>query len=147
MIRALWPCPCPAAWPADGGRRGSEAQRHLAGRLGDGNRRGAWARGPAGRARHHLEPIRPSIEALPDVGYIRALSPEGVLSLDPDLILAEAAPARRGGGGAEGGGHSLCPDPRQPRRPPGSAAKITAVAAALDLPAEGEALAAEVRPG
>jgi iron complex transport system substrate-binding protein len=26
--------------------------------------------------------------ALPDVGYIRALSPEGVLSVDPDLILA-----------------------------------------------------------
>lgn len=26
-------------------------------------------------------------EALPDVGYIRALSPEGVLSVDPDLIL------------------------------------------------------------
>lgn len=27
---------------------------------------------------------------LPDVGYVRALSPEGVLSLGPDLILAEA---------------------------------------------------------
>lgn len=27
--------------------------------------------------------------ALPDVGYMRALSPEGVLSVDPDLILAE----------------------------------------------------------
>ncbi|MGP1357292.1 heme/hemin ABC transporter substrate-binding protein [Roseicyclus sp.] len=27
-------------------------------------------------------------EALPDVGYVRALSPEGVLSVDPDLILA-----------------------------------------------------------
>lgn len=26
--------------------------------------------------------------ALPDVGYIRALSPEGVLSIDPDLIVA-----------------------------------------------------------
>ena len=25
---------------------------------------------------------------LPDVGYVRALSPEGVLSVDPDLILA-----------------------------------------------------------
>lgn len=28
-------------------------------------------------------------QALPDVGYVRALSPEGVLSVDPDLILAE----------------------------------------------------------
>jgi iron complex transport system substrate-binding protein len=27
-------------------------------------------------------------EELPDVGYVRALSPEGVLSVDPDLILA-----------------------------------------------------------
>ena len=27
---------------------------------------------------------------MPDVGYIRALSPEGVLSVSPDLILAEA---------------------------------------------------------
>lgn len=28
------------------------------------------------------------VEALPDVGYMRALSPEGVLSVDPDLIIA-----------------------------------------------------------
>lgn len=31
----------------------------------------------------------PAAESLPDVGYKRALSPEGVLSLDPDLVLAE----------------------------------------------------------
>ncbi|NGX16362.1 ABC transporter substrate-binding protein [Wenzhouxiangella sp. XN24] len=31
----------------------------------------------------------PEAESLPDVGYKRALSPEGVLSLDPDLVLAE----------------------------------------------------------
>ena len=30
----------------------------------------------------------PQAMALPDVGYIRALSPEGVLSVEPDLILA-----------------------------------------------------------
>ncbi|OOY15696.1 hemin ABC transporter substrate-binding protein [Thioclava sp. DLFJ4-1] len=30
------------------------------------------------------------ITELPDVGYVRALSAEGVLALDPDLILAEA---------------------------------------------------------
>lgn len=29
------------------------------------------------------------VQALPDVGYVRALSPEGVLSVQPDLILAE----------------------------------------------------------
>ncbi|GIT93199.1 hemin ABC transporter substrate-binding protein [Jannaschia pagri] len=31
----------------------------------------------------------PEIEALPDVGYMRALSPEGVLSVVPDLIVSE----------------------------------------------------------
>lgn len=32
----------------------------------------------------------PEAEELPDVGYMRALSPEGVLSVAPDLIVAEA---------------------------------------------------------
>ncbi|MFP7675196.1 hemin ABC transporter substrate-binding protein [Marivita sp. S0852] len=31
----------------------------------------------------------PETEALPDVGYIRALSPEGVLAVNPKLIIAE----------------------------------------------------------
>ncbi|MDF3855174.1 hemin ABC transporter substrate-binding protein [Paracoccus sp. P2] len=31
----------------------------------------------------------PEANALPDVGYVRALSPEGVLSVAPDLIIAE----------------------------------------------------------
>lgn len=31
----------------------------------------------------------PEANALPDVGYLRALAPEGVLSVSPDLILAE----------------------------------------------------------
>ncbi|ATX65611.1 heme/hemin ABC transporter substrate-binding protein [Roseinatronobacter bogoriensis] len=37
----------------------------------------------------------PEVEELPDVGYMRALSPEGLLALDPDLILASegAGPA------------------------------------------------------
>lgn len=30
-------------------------------------------------------------EALPDVGYMRELSPEGILSVDPQLIIAEAS--------------------------------------------------------
>ena len=33
----------------------------------------------------------PDVTALPDVGYARALSPEGVLSVGPALILAEAS--------------------------------------------------------
>lgn len=37
----------------------------------------------------------PEVETLPDVGYMRALSPEGLLALEPDLILASegAGPA------------------------------------------------------
>ncbi|WP_062562391.1 heme/hemin ABC transporter substrate-binding protein [Paracoccus aminovorans] len=31
----------------------------------------------------------PEANALPDVGYVRALAPEGVLSVSPDLIIAE----------------------------------------------------------
>ena len=31
----------------------------------------------------------PEVEDLPDVGYMRALSPEGVLSVAPDLVIAE----------------------------------------------------------
>lgn len=37
----------------------------------------------------------PEVEALPDIGYVRRLSPEGVLSLSPDLLIAahDAGPA------------------------------------------------------
>ena len=31
----------------------------------------------------------PSVRSLPDVGYMRQLAPEGVLSVEPDLIIAE----------------------------------------------------------
>jgi len=41
-------------------------------------------------ARDSTSEYPPSVMALPDVGYVRALSPEGVLALGPDLILAEA---------------------------------------------------------
>lgn len=88
-----------------------------------------------------------SITALPDVGYIRALSPEGVLSLTPDLILAEgdagppeAVEVLR----ATGIAFDLMPNDPSPR---GVIEKITAVAVALDLPKEGGALAAEVKAG
>lgn len=40
-------------------------------------------------ARDTTSSFPPAAEALPDVGYIRALSPEGVLSAQPDLILSE----------------------------------------------------------
>lgn len=40
-------------------------------------------------ARDTTSTFPPEAELLPDVGYIRQLSPEGVLSVSPDMILAE----------------------------------------------------------
>ena len=39
-------------------------------------------------ARDSTSTFPPSVATLPDVGYVRALSPEGVLALGPELILA-----------------------------------------------------------
>lgn len=85
-----------------------------------------------------------SVQALPDVGYIRALSPENVLALDPSLIVAEGdagPPEAVDVLKAAGIPFILVPDANDPA---GIAAKIQAVAKALDLPAEGAALSAEV---
>lgn len=41
------------------------------------------------KARDTTSLYPPEVQDLPDVGYLRALSPEGVLSVDPGLILAE----------------------------------------------------------
>lgn len=81
---------------------------------------------------------------LPNVGYIRRLSPEGVLSVNPDLILSE-----------EGAGPPeaveilraadipmvVIPDGFTPE---GVSAKITAVAQALGVPEKGRALRDQV---
>lgn len=88
-----------------------------------------------------------SISMLPDVGYLRALSPENVLALDPSLILAEGdagPPEAVDVLTAAGVPFVTVPDVTGPS---GVVAKIRAVAQALDLPAEGEALAAEVAAG
>ncbi|TCP60926.1 iron complex transport system substrate-binding protein [Rhodovulum bhavnagarense] len=82
---------------------------------------------------------------LPDVGYMRRLSPEGVLSVRPDLIIAE-----------EGAGPpetielleaAAIPFVEIPDGHDGAAvlAKIAAVASALDLPEQGAVLADEVQ--
>jgi iron complex transport system substrate-binding protein len=88
-----------------------------------------------------------SIEALPDVGYIRALSPENVLALDPALIVAEGdagPPEAVEVLKAAGIPFVTVPESSDPA---GIAAKIKAVAAALNLSAEGEVLAAKVSAG
>lgn len=88
-----------------------------------------------------------SIEALPDVGYIRALSPENVLALDPGLIVAEsdagppeAVEVLR----AAGIPFVTVPEANDPA---GIVAKIKAVAAALNLEREGVVLAGRVTAG
>jgi iron complex transport system substrate-binding protein len=88
-----------------------------------------------------------SVLSLPDVGYVRALSPEGVLSVAPDLILSEdgAGPAETIAV-LEAAGVEFVTMPDDPT-PQGVLDKIDAVAMALRLPAEGAALKAEVEAG
>lgn len=86
-----------------------------------------------------------SVGALPDVGYIRALSPENVLALDPDLIVAEGdagPPEAVDVLKAAGIPFVLVPEATDPA---GIVAKVEAVSQALSLPAEGDALAAELQ--
>lgn len=81
---------------------------------------------------------------LPDVGYVRALSPEGVLSMNPGLVLAEA----------DAGPPETLDVLREARIPlvlipdaptgAGILAKIRAVGAALEAETEAEALARKV---
>ena len=86
-----------------------------------------------------------SAEALPDVGYLRALSPEGVLSVSPDLILMEA-----GAGPAEtlatleGAGVKIVTIPGA-NSPESVVAKVQAVAMALGQEAKGAELIAQIK--
>lgn len=95
-------------------------------------------------ARDSTSMFPPAAEALPDVGYMRALSPEGVLSVNPDLIVA-----------IEGSGPPQALDVLREAEIPlvevpegysteAIAAKIRAVAAALDAADAGEALVGKV---
>lgn len=89
----------------------------------------------------------PEIEALPDVGYIRALSPENVLALAPDLIIAEGdagPPEAVEVLKSAGIPFALMPEANGPDAIP---AKIAAVAEALGKVEEGEALSASVSAG
>lgn len=98
-------------------------------------------------ARDTTSTYPPAITALPDVGYFRALSPEGVLALAPDLILSE-----NGAGPPEAlevlqaaGISFITTGPDTTAE--GLIAKIETVAQALDLPEEGKALAAQTAEG
>ncbi len=81
---------------------------------------------------------------LPDVGYMRRLSPEGILSVSPDLIIAEegSGPPETIELLAEADiGFVTIPDEHSRA---GIFAKITAVAAVLGVPEKGAVLAAQV---
>lgn len=88
-----------------------------------------------------------SVQVLPDVGYIRALSPENILALDADLVLAEGdagPPEAVEVLTAAGIPFVLVPEANDPA---GVIAKIVAVAQALKRPDQGAALAASVQAG
>lgn len=88
-----------------------------------------------------------SVQSLPDVGYIRALSPENILALEADLIVAEGdagPPEAVEVLKAAGIPFVLVPEANDPA---GVISKIAAVAQALELPNEGAALEALVKAG
>lgn len=86
----------------------------------------------------------PEVLSLPDVGYLRALSPEGLLQLEPDLIIADQG----------AGPHETIALMRAAEvpfvqvsdgyTPEAVLDRITEVATALNVPQEGAALAATV---
>lgn len=105
-----------------------------------------YALGAADRlvARDTTSNYPPSVESLPDVGYMRALSSEGVLSVAPSMIVAE-----------EGAGpqetiavleNAQIPFILVPEGYSGAgiAAKIEAVGAAIGEPEKAQALAREI---
>lgn len=96
-------------------------------------------------ARDTTSTFPPKVTELPDVGYARALSPEGVLSVAPSLILAI-----EGSGPPDAievlaqSGVTFVSIP-EAQSADGILAKITAVGAALGVPERAEALATETR--
>lgn len=98
-------------------------------------------------ARDTTSTFPPEVTSLPDVGYFRALSPEGVLALNPDLILSEdgAGPPEALEILQAAGIPFIATG--QDTTPEGLIAKINVVARALDLPEEGKALAARTADG
>ncbi|MBQ0751677.1 MAG: ABC transporter substrate-binding protein [Roseovarius sp.] len=96
-------------------------------------------------ARDTTSTFPPKVTELPDVGYARALSPEGVLSVAPSLILAieGAGPPDTIEVLAQSGVTFVSIPEAQSAD--GILAKITAVGAALGVPDRAEALATETR--
>ncbi|WP_019955021.1 heme/hemin ABC transporter substrate-binding protein [Yoonia vestfoldensis] len=104
----------------------------------------ALGAGEALIARDTTSSFPPEVAALPDIGYVRALSAENLIAMDPDMIIAEhdAGPPEV----LDMLARTDIPLVMVPQAltPDGVAAKIATVAAALDLPEAGAALQAEV---
>jgi iron complex transport system substrate-binding protein len=96
-------------------------------------------------ARDTTSTFPPKVTELPDVGYARALSPEGVLSVAPSLILAieGAGPPEAIEVLAQSGVTFVSIPEAQSAE--GILTKIAAVGAALGVPDRAEALATETR--
>lgn len=78
---------------------------------------------------------------LPDIGYIRALSPEGVLSVDPDLLLMlDGSGPQEAVDVLQKSGIAIANVPNE-FTPEGIVAKIRAVGEALGVPDKANALA------
>ena len=95
-------------------------------------------------ARDSTSTFPPEATGLPDVGYMRALSPEGVLSVEPDLILARA-----NSGPAEAIDVLRAADVRwvtvpDAFTPQGIDESIRIIAEALGVPEKGQALRARL---
>lgn len=105
-----------------------------------------YALGQEGRiaARDTTSTYPPEAETLRDIGYMRALSPEGVLSVDPALILSEA-----GAGPPEtvdvlrSAGVEFV-DLNEATTGAGIAEKIRRIGAELDVPDRAETLATQI---
>lgn len=96
-------------------------------------------------ARDTTSTYPPEVTDLPDVGYARALSPEGVLSVSPDRIIAiEGAgpPETIRVLQASGVDYTTVPEANDG---PGILEKVAVVGKALDLPDRTEILIAETR--
>ncbi len=105
-----------------------------------------YALGQSGRliGRDSTSTFPPEAQALPDLGYMRALSPEGVLSVGPDLILADVdAGPPEAVAAIEAAAVDYVEVPSD-ESPEGVARKIEVVAGALGVPEEGAALAGRV---
>jgi iron complex transport system substrate-binding protein len=86
----------------------------------------------------------PEALALPDLGYMRALSPEGVLSVGPELVLADADAGPPEAVAAIEAASVEFVEVSSDESAEGVAAKIRTVAGALGVDGAGEALAIEV---